>query len=108
MKNLVKFKFLLAGFALICLASACTKLARTESDSEIAKSEDKFVVGDASKLLASAYTKLDVYTDQANIYALGEHTSAEMIPPTRVWIGVIMVFGVHWMRTLGMLRTHGF
>ena len=83
MKNLVQFRLLLAGFALICLASACTKLATTENDSEIGKAGGIFVAGDASKLLASAYTKLDVYTDQANIYSLGQHTSAEMIPPTR-------------------------
>ncbi|WP_229247968.1 RagB/SusD family nutrient uptake outer membrane protein [Dyadobacter sandarakinus] len=34
-------------------------------------------------MLASAYKDLGAYTDQNNIYALGEHTTAEMFPPTR-------------------------
>ena len=83
MKNLIKSKLILTGLALVCFAPACTKLATTEKDSEIGKNVEGFVKVDAAKYLTSAYTKLDAYTDQANIYALGEHSSAEMIPPTR-------------------------
>ncbi len=83
MKNLINSKLILAVLAFASLTTACTKLATTEKDSEIAATADGFVPGDATKLLSSAYNKLDTYTDQANIYALGEHTSAEMIPPTR-------------------------
>jgi starch-binding outer membrane protein, SusD/RagB family len=36
-----------------------------------------------TKLLASAYEDLGVFTDQGNIFSLMAHTSDEMIPPTR-------------------------
>lgn len=37
----------------------------------------------ASEALVAAYKDLGMYTDQNGIYALNEHTTAEMIPPTR-------------------------
>jgi hypothetical protein len=83
MKNLINSKLILAGFALMSLSTSCTDLATTEKDSEIVKSAGGFVKVDPTKFLASSYTKLDAYTDQANIYALGQHPSAELIPPTR-------------------------
>ncbi len=83
MKNLINSKLILAGFALMSLSTSCTDLATTEKDSEIVKSATGFTKVDPTKFLASSYTKLDAYTDQANIYALGQHTSAELIPPTR-------------------------
>jgi starch-binding outer membrane protein, SusD/RagB family len=83
MKNLINSKLLLSGLVALSLATSCTKLETTEKDSQIIKSSGGFVPVDPTKYLASAYNKLDAYTDQANIYALGQHPSAELIPPTR-------------------------
>jgi len=79
------FKFsgiLLTGFALSILSS-CTDLAVKEKDSILSVTKDGFTAVDPAGTLASAYVDLGMYTDQANIYSLGEHTTAEMIPPTR-------------------------
>ena len=74
---------LIAGFSLATITS-CTDLVNTEKDSIVrANTDGKPVAGDATALLESAYKDLGAYTDQANMYALGMHTSAEMIPPTR-------------------------
>jgi hypothetical protein len=39
--------------------------------------------GDPTALLATAYTKLDRFPEQTNTYALSEHTTDEMLGPTR-------------------------
>jgi hypothetical protein len=81
MRNL-KLYFSILGCAAM-LSTSCTKLETKETDSEIRVSASGFVAGDPAKLLTSAYSKLDVFADQANIYSLGQHTTAQMIPPTR-------------------------
>lgn len=64
--------------------SACTDLVTVEKDSVVSQiSEEGFVKVNPTEALASAYKDLSTYTDQAGIYALGEHVTAEMIPPTR-------------------------
>ncbi len=76
-------KILLTGLSLAALTS-CTDLVNDETDSIVRASEGGgFTAGNPTELLVSAYKDLSTYTDQANIYALGQHTSAEMIPPTR-------------------------
>ena len=83
MKKIFKSNLLkVTAFAL--LVGSCTDLVVKESDSEIIKSTAGGTTSaNASALLEGAYKDLGAYTDQANIYALGQHTSAEMIPPTR-------------------------
>ncbi len=76
-------KIVLIGACFFMLAG-CTDLVNSEKDSIVRPSEDGgFTAGDPTQLLSSAYKDLGVYTDQSGIYALGVHTSAEMIPPTR-------------------------
>ncbi len=60
----------------------CTDLESEETDSSIIN----FAGGqtlDATNLLASAYKDLGVYADQANFFAMSEHTTDEMMGPTR-------------------------
>ncbi|MEA5405556.1 RagB/SusD family nutrient uptake outer membrane protein [Arcicella sp. DC2W] len=78
------FKILMTGASIISLSS-CTDLVVTEKDSivRVSTGGSVFTPGDPTEMLASAYKDLGTYTDQAGIYALGQHTSAEMIPPTR-------------------------
>lgn len=74
---------LIVGLGLTTITS-CTDLVNSEKDSIVRQSEGGTpVAGDPVGLLESAYKDLGFYTDQANAYALGMHTSAEMIPPTR-------------------------
>ncbi|MCF8324559.1 MAG: RagB/SusD family nutrient uptake outer membrane protein [Leadbetterella sp.] len=83
MKNNNLKRFLIAGIGLFA-ATSCTDLVNEETDSIVRASEGGgFTAGNPTELLISAYKDLGTYTDQANIYALGQHTSAEMIPPTR-------------------------
>ena len=79
------FSVLTVGTALAVLAS-CTNLDPIEKDSTVIP----VVTGEAFKPLnvadnlQTSYNNLgNNFANQADIYALGEHTSAEMIPPTR-------------------------
>ena len=83
MKRNQIYKLLVAGVSIASM-TACTDLVNQEKDSIVRTSAGgTFTPGDPAALLESAYKDLGAYTDQANIYALGQHTSAEMIPPTR-------------------------
>lgn len=72
--------------ALVCFGplAACTDLVTEEVDSKV-------IVTDASgstnidpvAALEGSYNALGAFTDQAGIYSLIEHTSDELIPPTR-------------------------
>ena len=64
------------------LMVSCTDLVNKETDSIVIGGASG-VKSPASELLTSVYGSFENYTDQQGIYALGEHTSAEMIPPTR-------------------------
>ncbi len=74
----------MCSLALSLSIIACTDLATNEIDSNI---EDTSTSGagtiDPTEGLKTAYKDLGAYTDQANIYSLFEHTSDELIPPTR-------------------------
>ena len=64
--------------------NACSDLTVDEVDSIVRTGgSGGFSPGNPTELLISAYKDLGAYTDQANMYALGQHSSAEMIPPTR-------------------------
>lgn len=82
MKQLNKlFKpILLIGF--LCTVS-CTDLEVEATDSALVDTEGGNATTNVTELLASNYTDLGAFTDQAGIYSLYTHTSDEMIPPTR-------------------------
>ncbi|MGR3811536.1 RagB/SusD family nutrient uptake outer membrane protein [Jiulongibacter sp. NS-SX5] len=84
MKN-KNFKKIIAGGLSIMMLASCTDLINDEKDSIVRANEGGggFTPGNPTELLVSAYKDLGAYTDQANIYALGQHPTAEMIPPTR-------------------------
>lgn len=83
MKNNNIKRFIVAGIGILAFTS-CTDLVNDETDSIVRASEGGgFTPGNPTELLVSAYKDLGTYTDQANIYALGQHPTAEMIPPTR-------------------------
>lgn len=81
MKRYIKLS-LFAGISM--LSASCTDLTVTELDSiKRPATGGGYVPGNATELLASAYKDLSAFNGQDNIYALGEHVTAEMIPPTR-------------------------
>jgi starch-binding outer membrane protein, SusD/RagB family len=84
MKKIFEMKFAAFFFAALAIGISCTDLKVEPTDSTFVT----VGAGGASNsnptlLLEAAYKDLSAYTDQANIYALGQHTSGEMIPPTR-------------------------
>lgn len=80
-KTLKFSTFALLGFFAF---SACTDLEPEIRDSQIREGAGGvFVPGDPAEALVTSYKDLGAFTDQANIYALSDHTSDEMIPPTR-------------------------
>lgn len=83
MKNSHIYKLLVLGVG-IAVMSSCTDLVNEEKDSVVNPVVDGgFAPVNVPEALSSAYKDLSTYSDQAGIYALGEHTTAEMIPPTR-------------------------
>ncbi|KPM48981.1 RagB/SusD family nutrient uptake outer membrane protein [Jiulongibacter sediminis] len=81
----INFKKVLIGGLSVMFMASCTDLVNDEKDSIVRANEGGggFTPGNPTELLVSAYKDLSAYTDQANIYALGQHPTAEMIPPTR-------------------------
>jgi hypothetical protein len=77
-----KFLKRLVPLSFVMLA-ACTDLVTEEVDSTVITSSGGGAAGNPTELLAAAYRNLGAYTDQANIYALTEHTTDELLPPTR-------------------------
>lgn len=65
-----------------CFA-ACTDLEVKEKDSVVTQTTTEFSGVDAAATLSSAYADLREFGDQANIYALLEVTSDELVVPTR-------------------------
>lgn len=66
------------------LFSACTDLEVDEKDSIIVvTSAGGTTNASATDLLQGSYNDLGTFADQAGIYSLYEHTSDELIPPTR-------------------------
>src|SRR5688572_15752086 len=65
------------------LLAACTDLVTDEVDSQVIVDTGGATNVDPVAALAGSYEALGAFTDQANIYSLIEHTSDELIPPTR-------------------------
>jgi starch-binding outer membrane protein, SusD/RagB family len=64
--------------------TACTDLVTNEVDSKvIVKDASGGTNVDPTLALEGSYNALAAFTDQASIYSLIEHTSDELIPPTR-------------------------
>ena len=83
MKKIFNIKFL-AFIGAVAFFGSCTDLVSKEEDSIPTNAAGGCVTSsNVKESLVSAYKDLGSYTDQANIYSLGEHTSGEMIPPTR-------------------------
>lgn len=83
MKN-SKFFYLLPLFVSGMLAfQACTDLEVETTDSILTPITGNTFAGDAGALLSSAYDDMNTFANQDGIYSLTEHTSDEMIPPTR-------------------------
>jgi starch-binding outer membrane protein, SusD/RagB family len=71
---------------LMCLAllGACTDLVTEEVDSKVIVTSSTGTTNvDPVAALEGSYNALGAFTDQASIYSLIEHTSDELIPPTR-------------------------
>ena len=72
---------------LVLLASlsylGCTDLEVEEVESVVTEDESGNFSGNPTDLLRSAYDQLSVFVGQADVYSLYQHTSDEMIPPTR-------------------------
>jgi hypothetical protein len=80
MKNLKSF----AIVGSLALLGACTDLNVKETDSRVVTTTAGVFTGvDATATLTSAYTDLRQWGDQANIYALNEVASDELLVPTR-------------------------
>lgn len=80
-KTLKFSMYTLLGFFAI---SACTDLEPTIRDSQLREGAGGvFVAGDPGEALASSYKDLSTFIAQDGTYCLYEHTSDEMIPPTR-------------------------
>ncbi len=70
--------------AAIGFTTACTDLVTKEVDSKVI-STDATGANDANPAAAleGSYNALQAFTDQGSIYSLLEHTTDELIPPTR-------------------------
>jgi starch-binding outer membrane protein, SusD/RagB family len=80
MKNTKRIAALLLGIGFM---SACTDLVTKEVDSFVVVEGTGGTNIPPGEALEGSYNALSAFTDQANIYALLEHTSDELIPPTR-------------------------
>ena len=61
----------------------CTDLEVEEVDSIVTETESGEFTGDAEALLRTSYNQLAALTNQASVYSLYEHTSDELLGPTR-------------------------
>jgi starch-binding outer membrane protein, SusD/RagB family len=70
---------------LVCFAAlgACTDLVTEEVDSVVVVTTDGTTNVNPTSALEGSYNALQLFTDQASVYSLLEHTSDELIPPTR-------------------------
>lgn len=82
--NIIPKPFFLGALILSLVFSACTNLQTDEMDSVVIESSGGVASGDPAALLEAIYKDdMGALADQANTYALYEHTSDELIPPTR-------------------------
>jgi starch-binding outer membrane protein, SusD/RagB family len=69
----------------LCLMAGCTDLVTTVEDGIGRETVDggSVPITDPAAALTGTYSQLNAFGDQANMYALMEHTSDEMMGPTR-------------------------
>lgn len=81
----IKTKGFYVGLIFAINLASCTDLVTDEKDSIVRATStgSNFTAGDPAQLLASAYTDLGAYNNQGNMWAMSEHPTAELIPPTR-------------------------
>ena len=77
----MKKYLLMASIGLIYVG--CTDLEVEEVDSIVTETESGEFSGDAGALLRTSYNQLAALTNQASVYSLYEHTSDELLGPTR-------------------------
>ena len=77
----VKKYLLMASVGFIYVG--CTDLEVEEIDSIVTETESGEFSGDAGALLRTSYNQLAALTNQASVYSLYEHTSDELLGPTR-------------------------
>lgn len=80
MKRMKKY-ILMISIGLIY--TGCTDLEVEEIDSIVTENEAGEFSGDAGALLRTSYNQLAALTNQASVYSLYEHTSDELLGPTR-------------------------
>ncbi len=79
-----KFFYLLPASVLgMWMFQACTNLEVEATDSVFTPITGSTFAGNANDLLVSAYNDMNTFANQDGIYSLTEHTTDEMIPPTR-------------------------
>jgi starch-binding outer membrane protein, SusD/RagB family len=77
-------KLILSGMVSSYVLTSCTDLIVKEKDSIVIESSGGgFIAGNPTELLNALYNGLNFYTGTGNLYSLGQHTTGEMIPPTR-------------------------
>src|SRR6187399_2152683 len=82
--NMKKMKRILVVLTSVAMLAACTDLVTDEKDSLVVVDTGGGGTNvKAVDALESSYNALGTFTDQAGIYSLLEHTSDELIPPTR-------------------------
>jgi starch-binding outer membrane protein, SusD/RagB family len=79
-----KMKQITAFLLCIGMFGACTDLEPDEVDSQVIVTDASGSTNvDPATALEGSYKALGTFADQAGIYSLTEHTSDELIPPTR-------------------------
>lgn len=82
-KYIINLKFFVLFAAISLVGLSCTDLEVEELDSQVVDNAAGGAPINPTELLASSYRDLGTFTDQAGVYSLFDHTSDEMIPPTR-------------------------
>lgn len=80
MKKSIYSLVILCGLGVL---TACTDLVTKEEDSLVVINTGGGTNSSATDLLVASYKALGALTDQAGVYSLFEHTTDELIPPTR-------------------------
>jgi starch-binding outer membrane protein, SusD/RagB family len=84
LNNMKKMRRIMVALVCSCTWVACTDLETNEVDSKVVITDASGATNiDPVAALEGSYNALGAFTDQAGIYALIEHTSDELIPPTR-------------------------
>ena len=79
--KLIKTLAVISGIGLF---AACTDLVTKEVDSKVIVTSSSGTTNvDPVAALEGSYNALSLFTDQASIYSMLEHTTDELIPPTR-------------------------